>query len=170
MRKPRDRAASCAQPVLDALAHEFKTPLTSMKAASCDLLTSPGVNPRDRELVSIVDEELDRLHSLVTDAVQMLRIDAGDFVVNRNRHSLAPILDATLRPFGQRLGGHPLIKRVPDDLTVDADRELLVLALRQLIDNALKYSPPNSTIEVEADSNGAVDIVGPKFRLDDSRI
>ncbi len=144
--------------VLDALAHEFKTPLTSMKAASCDLLTSPGVNPRDRELVSIVDEELDRLQSLVTDAVQMLRIDAGDFVVNRNRHSLAPILDATLQPFRQRLSGHPLIKRVPQDLTVDADRGLLVLALRQLIDNALKYSPPDSTIEVEAESNGAVHI------------
>jgi two-component system, OmpR family, sensor histidine kinase KdpD len=43
-------------------------------------------------------------------------------------------------------------------LTVDADRELLGLALRQLLDNALKYSQPNSTIAIEAASNGAVEI------------
>src|SRR5207237_10645499 len=68
--------------VLDALAHEFKTPLTSMKAASSNLLSSmSGVAITDRELVTIIDEELDRLSARVTDAVQMLRIDAGDFVV-----------------------------------------------------------------------------------------
>jgi len=62
--------------VLDALAHEFKTPLTSMKAATGDLLTSVA-DARDHELLVIVDEELDRLQRLITDAVHMLRIDAG---------------------------------------------------------------------------------------------
>jgi two-component system, OmpR family, sensor histidine kinase KdpD len=144
--------------VLDALAHEFKTPLTSMKAASNELVRSTTVGPRDRELASILDEELDRFQSLVTDAVQMLRIDAGDFVVHRDRHNLEPIVDAALQPFEHRLDGHRLIRRVPHDLSVDADRGLVTLALRQLIDNAVKYSPPSSTIEVEARGNGAVEI------------
>ncbi|HZR25082.1 MAG TPA: ATP-binding protein [Vicinamibacterales bacterium] len=144
--------------VLDALAHEFKTPLTSMKAASADLLASTTVSPRDHELAAILDEELDSLQSLVSDAVQMLRIDAGDFVVHRERHALEPIVRGVLRRFELRLDGHQVVRQIPPDFTVDADRGLLALALRQLVDNAVKYSPHSSTIAVGATSNGSVDI------------
>jgi two-component system sensor histidine kinase KdpD len=144
--------------VLDALAHEFKTPLTAMKAAASDLLASKSSDARDRELVSIVDEGLDRFQALVTDAVQMLRIDAGHFTVHLDRYNLADVVAATLRKFGGSLDGHNLRERVPENLTVDADRELLGLALRQLLDNALKYSPPTSTIEIQARSNDAVEL------------
>ena len=78
--------------VLDALAHEFKTPLTSMRAAASDLLASPSTSARDRELVDIIDEDLDRFQALVTDAVQMLRIDAGNFTVHLDRHNLADVV------------------------------------------------------------------------------
>jgi len=143
--------------VLDALAHEFKTPLTSMKAATGDLLTTVA-DARDHELVVIVDEELDRLQRLVTDAVHMLRIDAGDFVVHRDRHDAADVIDWALRQFEPRLDGHPIVKRVPHGLFVDGDRELLGLALRQLLDNAVKYSSPTSPIEIVAAVDAAVDI------------
>jgi two-component system sensor histidine kinase KdpD len=144
--------------ILDALAHEFKTPLTSMKAAAGDLLTSRSITDRDRELMTIIDEDLDRFQALVSDAVQMLRIDAGDFVVRPGRHRLEEVVDGALRRFEQRLDGHTLVKHVPSTLTVDADRDLLALALRQLLDNALKYSPATSTIEIMATGNGQVDI------------
>src|ERR1700688_85420 len=88
--------------VLDALAHEFKTPLTSMKAAASDLLATASTSARDRELATIIDEELDRFQALVTDAVQMLRIDAGDFAMHVERHSVADVIAATLRPFEKR--------------------------------------------------------------------
>jgi two-component system sensor histidine kinase KdpD len=143
--------------VLDALAHEFKTPLTSMKVATSDVLSSIS-GERNRELLMIVDEELDRLQALVSDAVHMLRIDAGDFAVHPNRHNLGEVIGWTLRQFEPRLNGHPVVTRVPDDLSVDADRELLGLALRQLLDNAVKYSAPTSTIEIIATANGTVDI------------
>ena len=155
--------------VLDALAHEFKTPLTSMKAAASDLLASASTSARDRELVAIIDEELDRFQALVTDAVQMLRIDAGNFTrASRppqarrcRRRDVAEVRAASRWSPTRR-------RRFPRDLTVDADRELLALALRQLLDNALKYSPPTSTIEIRARGNGAVDDRGPQFRFDDS--
>jgi two-component system sensor histidine kinase KdpD len=145
--------------ILDALAHEFKTPLTSMKAASSDLLTGASVSSHDRELVAIIDEDLDRFQALVTDAVQMLRIDAGDFVVHRERHLLGSIVQTTVDRFARSLDGHQFVNHVPAGLTVEVDAELLGLALRQLFDNALKYSLPTSTIEVEAHGNGAVEIV-----------
>jgi two-component system sensor histidine kinase KdpD len=64
----------------------------------------------------------------------------------------------TLRKLEGRLDGHEVLNRVPQALTVDADRELLGLALRQLLDNALKYSSPTSTIDIHAQGNGAVQI------------
>jgi two-component system sensor histidine kinase KdpD len=144
--------------VLDALAHEFKTPLTSMKAAASHLVSSGTLGARERELAAILDEELDRFQSLVTDAVQMLRIDAGEFAVHLDRHNLNDLVDAAVRRFERQLDGHTLVKEIPAGLSVDGDRELLALALRQLLDNALKYSPPTSTISVQAAANRGVDI------------
>ena len=145
--------------VLDALAHEFKTPLTAMKAASSDLLSTCPQPQHTKELAAIIDEETDRLGSLVTDAVHMLRIDAGDFVVRPGRHRLAPVVDAALKRFAHDLDGHQVVNRVPADVEIDADRELLSLALRQILDNALKYSPATSTIEISAHANGDIALV-----------
>jgi len=136
--------------VLDALAHEFKTPLTAMKAASSDLRTSDALGAKDGELIAIIDEEVDRLGVLVTDAVQMLRIDAGDFTIHPERHQVDPIVETALDKFDRQLEGHTVTVRVPEGLTIEADGELLGLALRQLLDNALKYSPPASSIELRA--------------------
>jgi two-component system sensor histidine kinase KdpD len=145
--------------VLDALAHEFKTPLTSMAAAASGLEESAALGDRERELAAIVAEETDRLQGLVTDAVRMLRIDAGDFVVRRERHRLADLVKTALGQVARQLDGHQLVADVPEGLFVEADRELLLLAFRQLLDNAAKYSPPASTITVRATANGTVDVV-----------
>jgi two-component system sensor histidine kinase KdpD len=145
--------------VLDAVAHEFKTPLTSIKAAVGALAARSAGPELSQELVTIIDEETDRLQALVTDAIQMLRIEAGDFVLHRERHLLAPIATATISELHRRLEVHTVINHVPADVTVEADAHLLRLALRQLLDNALKYSPATSTIEIFAMSGNTVDIV-----------
>jgi two-component system sensor histidine kinase KdpD len=144
--------------VLDALAHEFKTPLTSMKAASSDLLVSTSGSARDHELVEIIDEDLDRFQGLVTDAVRMLRIDAGDFVIHPGRLPVSDLVSAEIHKMERHLDGHTVIQRIPAGVMVEADRDLITLALRQLLDNAVKYSPPTSTIEVSAGANGALAI------------
>jgi two-component system, OmpR family, sensor histidine kinase KdpD len=140
--------------VLDAVAHEFKTPLTSIKAAVGELASSAH-DATNKELVTIIDEETDRLQGLVTDAIQMLRIEAGDFVVHRDHHQLSTLVAATLKESGSRVEAHTIVNNVQPDLIVDADAHLLRLALRQLLDNALKYSPATSTIEIDATRNTA---------------
>lgn len=144
--------------VLDAAAHEFKTPLTSMKAAATALALDIAADDPRRELVDIVNEDLLRLEALVSDAVQMLRIDSGDFVVHIERHRVADITGSVLREFSARLDGHAIESDVPSELMVDADRALLQLAVRQLLDNAVKYSPSTSTIGLRASGNGEVHI------------
>ena len=145
--------------VLDALAHEFKTPLTSLKAAAGGLAAALPADASARELVSIVGEETDRLQTLVTDAIQMLRIDSGKFTLHRERHTLARLVAHSLAEVRAHLDGREIVNNVPPDLKVDADSELLGLALRQLLDNAAKYSPPSSTLEISASSNDTVHVV-----------
>jgi two-component system sensor histidine kinase KdpD len=143
--------------MLDALAHEFKTPLTSMRVAAADLRAKVQ-GDENRELAAIVEEDLDRLQGLVTDTVQMVRVDSGDFTLRPGDHDVSAVVAAAVRQFEARLDGHTVVTRVPEGLAIRGDRELLGLALRQLLDNAVKYSPATSAIEVSATVGETVDL------------
>jgi two-component system, OmpR family, sensor histidine kinase KdpD len=147
--------------LLDALAHEFKTPLTSIKAASTALLASDGIDSAQRhELLSVVDEEADRLSILVTEAIQMARIEAGRVHLRREDNSVAAIVAAAAERFNTQAEGRTISVRIPSAIpTIWVDRELMEVALRQLIDNALKYSPVDSPVRVEAEQDSARVIV-----------
>jgi two-component system sensor histidine kinase KdpD len=142
--------------LLDAVAHEFKTPLTAGKAAATALLSNVSPSSDDHELLVVINEQLEQLQALVSDAIHMLRIDAGDLVLRPERHRAADLVQQALREMGSRLEGHGLAVDVPDALQIDADASLMRLALRQLVDNAVKYSPPDSSIAVSATANGEV--------------
>jgi two-component system sensor histidine kinase KdpD len=138
--------------LLDAIAHEFKTPLTSIKAAATALLETPlTANPSHKELVTIVDEEADRLGRLVTEAIQMAHIDAGRVSLNRKLESAGDIVAHAIAAVNSTIGEHALKIDVPASLPrVEADAELIELALRLILDNAIKYSPPASPITIQA--------------------
>lgn len=140
--------------LLDALAHEFKTPLTSIKAASTALLSTNALGPeQQRELVSIVDEETDRLSVLVTEAIQMARIEAGRVVLRRESHSVQELVESALDKLRPAVEDRNLQVKITDGLPrVWVDGELIEVALRQLIDNALKYSPPGSPVSLAAEA------------------
>ena len=139
--------------LLDALAHEFKTPLTSIKAASTSLLSSSNLNAgQQRELVSIVDQEADRLSVLVTEAIQMARIEAGRVVLRRESHSVEELAESVLEKLKPAVDDRHVTVNIPPGLPpVWVDGELIEVALRQLIDNAFKYSPPGSPVAVAAE-------------------
>jgi two-component system sensor histidine kinase KdpD len=140
--------------LLDAITHEFKTPLTSIKAAATTILT--GVNvlcPQVRELTSIIDEEANRLNLLVTDAVRMAQIEASKIQLERQPVAVKEFVDRVLGDFGPRFEGRKLNLTLGEDLpSVSADPDLASMALRQVVDNCLKYSPPASPLAVAAHS------------------
>lgn len=145
--------------LLDAIAHEFKTPLTSIKAAASALLATNSAWPRnERELVTIVDEEADRMGRLVTEAIQMARIEAGKIQLNRELHSAPGLLSAAVKQMESITDGREVIVRADTNLPlVVADGELIQLVIRQLIDNAVKYSAPGSALSITVRrKNGAV--------------
>jgi two-component system sensor histidine kinase KdpD len=138
--------------LLDAIAHEFKTPLTSIKAAATALLeTSLTANPSQKELVTIVDEEADRLGRLVTEAIQMARIEAGRVFLNPKPEAAANIVAHAIAALTSTIGDRVVRIDVPASLPrVEADAELIELALGLILDNAIKYSPSPSPVTVRA--------------------
>jgi two-component system sensor histidine kinase KdpD len=142
--------------ILDALAHEFKTPLTSIKAASTALLSKPATPAEQQlELLSVIDEETDRLTSLVTEAIQVSRIEAGKIKLTKVPTAVSDIVGSVMNQMKTRLDDRPVQIEVDSGLPqVMVDRDLMELAVRQLFDNALKYSRPGTPVTVHATRTG----------------
>src|SRR6202165_126282 len=141
--------------LLDAIAHEFKTPLTSIKAVTTDLLSNPeeSLSQEQRGLVTIADEGADRLARLVTEAIQLARIEGGKFQLNRGIHFPSSLLSAALRQTKSLTDGRELKMEAAEGLPlVLVDAELIQMVIAHLIDNAVKYTPQGSPIVMGARS------------------
>jgi two-component system sensor histidine kinase KdpD len=135
--------------LLDALAHEFKTPLTSLKAAASSILDE-GL-PAQKELVAVIEEETDRLDSLVSETIRMARIEAGDLRLDRRPQAVGEMITAALQKLRILLEDREVRVEIDPNLPeVSADAELMGLTVRQLLTNALKYANPESPIVVKA--------------------
>jgi two-component system, OmpR family, sensor histidine kinase KdpD len=146
--------------LLDALAHDIKTPLTSIKAAVTGLLGFPR-GDADKELLTIIDEETDRLNQLAAEVIAMARIEAGKLHLERRGVALDELVSGALSELDPAWKGRPLDLEIAPDLPmVDADPEFIQQVLKQLLDNALKYSPEASPITISASRKDARIVIG----------
>jgi two-component system sensor histidine kinase KdpD len=145
--------------LIDAMAHEFKTPLTSIRAATTSLLSSPDQPlPARMELLEVADEEAQHLQSLIDDAVDMARLESDEIQVRRELTDPRELLQQVVASLRTQIDNRPVeIDSEPSLPQLPLDRRLVKLALKQLLDNALKYSPPRSPVAVRlSGENGAV--------------
>src|SRR5580700_9143034 len=142
--------------LLDSITHDFRTPLTSMKAAVSSLLTSRNADPvQMRELLTIIDEECDRLNHLVEEAGEMAKLEAGEVELDLEPTPIQEIVEASLAHCKTALAGRQMDIRIDPHLPlVRADRERAKEAMVQLIDNANLYSPKDQPITITAESTG----------------
>jgi two-component system sensor histidine kinase KdpD len=134
--------------LLDALAHEFQTPLTSIRAGIDAMLAeSPG---RDQqEWLEIMDEESGRLSAMMTEAIQMARIEAGHMDLDKQMHTVEDLVYSALEK--EMAEGSQVEIDLPQGLpAVAADAGLIRLVIRQIAGNALKYSQPGAPVTVGA--------------------
>jgi two-component system sensor histidine kinase KdpD len=137
--------------LLDALAHEFKTPLTSIKAAITSALSRYAHGPAEQDLLSIVDEEADRMNAMVTESIEVARVEAGHLHLHREPCRVSDLIAQALVRIRSFLDDREVEVSIPESLpAAHADANLIGLAARQLLHNAVKYSSPNSPIGVEA--------------------
>lgn len=138
--------------LLDALAHEFKTPLTSVKAAATTLLSRRELDKMESEFLTIIDEETDRMANLVRDSIELARIGSSPVTLHKEALAAEEIIGAALSEFRALLEGRNLRVEIEENLPfLCVDKKLAELALRQIVSNALKYSPPGSPIQVSVE-------------------
>jgi two-component system sensor histidine kinase KdpD len=137
--------------LLDALAHDLKTPLTSIKGAVTHLLAKPHA-PEEQELLTIANEEADRLHQLVVEVLEMSRIEAAKLHPDRAPHGIGNIVAASLKAQEESLRGRDIELQIPESLPhADVDFEFIQQMLKQLLDNAVNYSPAGSPLTITAE-------------------
>ena len=137
--------------LLNSISHDLRTPLVSITGALTSLQET-GVRLDDearRILIDTAAEEAGRLNRLVGNLLDMTRLEAGAIKVRREPRDVQDVNGAALHQFGERLGDRPVEIDIPADLPlVPLDFVLVVHVLVNLIDNALKYSPPGSPIHI----------------------
>ena len=140
----------------ESVTHNLRTPLTSIKASVTNLLTNTGLNEAQRrDLLSVIDEESDRLNRLVGEAGEMARLDAGEVQLKLEPRSIQDVIDAALAQCRSTLGDRNVRVVVAKDLPrVRADLGLVKEALSHLIENANQYSPVGEPITITAELNG----------------
>ena len=142
--------------LLDSITHDFRTPLTSMKASVSSLLS--GINSdsaHSRELLTIIDEECDRLNHLIEEAGEMAKLEAGELTLDLAPVGVDEIIQAALAHCKSALADRQVELRVNPNLPpVRADLERAKEALVQLIDNANLYSPTGQPVTITAELTG----------------
>ncbi|MGC2271425.1 MAG: ATP-binding protein [Candidatus Sulfotelmatobacter sp.] len=137
--------------VLDSLVHEIKTPVSVLKTAVTSLMSGDLDASLRSELVNIIDEETDYLDSSINDMFWAARADAGLLRPEKNPHNVRRLVEAALEKLNPRLDRRPLQIEIPDSLpAADFDFYMIKSVLKELLNNALKYSPPGSPLVISA--------------------
>lgn len=137
--------------VLDSLAHEYKTPLTAIRAASTGLSEMGRLSPAQAELVALIDEQAGMLGHLTTRLLTTARLDAGEVTIHATSVGVASLVEEVVASLADRLASMKVVLDIPDDgLVLNCDRQLMVMLLTQYIDNACKYSLFGTAITIRA--------------------
>ena len=142
---------------LAMVSHELRIPLTSVKGSIATLLDPPAVlNPTEmRQFFQIIDSQIDRMHVLISDLLDVARIETGTLAVSPEPTDVAILVGEARNGFRSGGGRHNIEIDLARDLPwVMADRLRMVQVLGNLLTNAARHSPESSTIRVRAVGEG----------------
>jgi two-component system, OmpR family, phosphate regulon sensor histidine kinase PhoR len=140
------RLATVRQEFVANLVHELKTPITSLRLTAESLLGDPMPKDRRRFAERLI-READLMSKIIDNLRQLGDIETGLMAVDVSTFDLAELVDDMLTRLGL---DRPVNASIPANLTLETDRAKLVQALGNLLDNAAKFSPPGTAIDVEA--------------------
>jgi two-component system sensor histidine kinase KdpD len=147
--------------LLSAVSHDLRTPLATITGAATTLRADAELDPATRrDLTEAICEEAERLERLVSNLLDMTRLDSGAVEPKREWVPLVEVLGGALTRLEQRLGGRRVTSSLPDDLPlVSLDPVLVEQLFVNLLENAAKYTPPGSELEVRARGEGGTLVV-----------
>jgi two-component system sensor histidine kinase KdpD len=144
--------------LLDSFTHEFRTPLTSIKASVTTLRSSTTLTEEQQsDLLAVIEEESDRLNRVIGEAVAMAQLDAKEVRLELHPHRIHDVIEAALTESKHALAGHAVEIRLPDSLpSALMDFGWIKKVLQHLLENAAKYSPAGSPIFVSSEAKNGV--------------
>ncbi len=154
------RSEQLKSALLDAVTHDLRTPLTSIKAAATMLLNNAPETRLDdagrREFLEIINEETDRLNRFIAGTVELARLEAGAWQPQESACEVNDIIALALERAHNLLQNHRLRVEVDENLPlVRAAAPALAEVVYTLLDNAAKYSPVDTAITIAARYDGA---------------
>lgn len=141
--------------LLDSVTHDLRTPLTAIRAAATTMVSQQDLPEAERaELAAVVDEESARLDRLIGQAVEMAQLDAEAVKIDARPQDVRDLIETTVEEMRSLLKDRAVEVQVATDvLRAPMDRALVHRVMRHLIENAVKYSPQGSPIEISAVKN-----------------
>ncbi|MCB9437662.1 MAG: DUF4118 domain-containing protein [Anaerolineales bacterium] len=137
--------------ILRAVSHDLRTPITIIKTSASNLrMLGERLETQERyELAGTIETEADHLNKLIGNLLDLSRLQAGALTLNRELNSLEEVAGDVAARIWQMTGRELIQMHFPDNLPlVEFDYGLILQALSNLVDNALRYEPPNSKIEI----------------------
>jgi two-component system sensor histidine kinase KdpD len=148
--------------LLSSVSHDLRTPLAAITGAASTLLQAAPLDARtERDLKEAIYEESERLNRLVTNLLDMTRLESGSVTLNRDWQSIEELVGTALARLDKALGQRRVHVSIPDGLPfVSVDGVLIEQVLVNLLDNAVKYAGDEAAIEVSARRvDGEVEVV-----------
>jgi two-component system sensor histidine kinase KdpD len=142
--------------LLSAISHDLRTPLATIIGSASTLAEDSGqLQPQDKlDLSRAIVDEAERMASLINNILDMARLDAGVVDLNKEWHPLEEIIGTVLTRMQKQLIGRPVkIKLPPGIPMVFADAVLIEQVLINLLENALRYTPSGSPLEISAETS-----------------
>lgn len=155
------RSEKLKSALLDAVTHDLRTPLTSIKAATTMLIQERSavhstLEPSAQaDLLEVIDEETDRLNAFIESMVELAQLEAGSVEHRHAEVSLDDLMANVLLRAADRTRERKIVINVDPELPlIRGDEKALAEALFNLVDNATKYSPPGSEVRISAGRTG----------------
>jgi two-component system sensor histidine kinase KdpD len=142
--------------LLAALSHDLRTPLTVLVGLAESLaLTAPKLSNVQQETAEAIQDEARRMSTMVSNLLDMARIESGEVTLNLQWQPLEEVVGAALEAARGMLQRHSVVVQLPRDLPlVKIDAVLIERVLVNLLENVSKYTPPGSTVTLSAQVNG----------------